>query len=196
LNQQRNNITGLILCGGRSQRMNGMHKSLLKYHHGIEQYIHLYNLLKPLVGEVLISIREEDAHLYDPAFNYIFDAYHDIGPISGLATAFEHDSNRDYFIIGCDYPYITAADVQALFLIDLSVIDVACYKNAHSIEPLIALYSHNCASYLKNHMLNGEYSLKIFIEKSNHQAIRPNNDQNIKSIDNISDYKKILENRL
>ena len=52
-----NDIMGLVLAGGRSQRM-GMDKGMLQYH-GKPQREYLYEQLEPICSRVFLSIRPE-----------------------------------------------------------------------------------------------------------------------------------------
>ena len=47
-------ITGLILCGGRGMRMGGVDKGL-QNHHGMPLALHALMRLQPQVGHVLIN---------------------------------------------------------------------------------------------------------------------------------------------
>ena len=59
----RTEITGLILAGGRAQRMGGIDKGLIPFHHRplIESAI---NRLKPQVGSIMINANRNICLLY------------------------------------------------------------------------------------------------------------------------------------
>ena len=77
---KKNNITGIVLAGGKSSRM-GLDKGLIKMNQ--QTFIQaVINAMRPLVGDIIIVSNNSD---YDQ-FGYlrINDLIKDSGPLAGL----------------------------------------------------------------------------------------------------------------
>jgi molybdenum cofactor guanylyltransferase len=187
-----NSTVGLVLCGGQSLRMGGKHKAFLKYNKDVEQYKYMVTLLKPYLGKVYISIKEELREHYDEGYNYLVDHYQDIGPMSGLASAFVANPENNNLVVGCDYPYLTELDILYLLKSHSDSDKVTCYKNEVSIDPMIALYTKDCAKAIAMAIEQKKYSLKHLIIEEIYQGIDPINSSNIISVDDTASYLNII----
>jgi molybdenum cofactor guanylyltransferase len=187
-----NSTVGLVLCGGQSLRMSGKHKAFLKYNHDIEQYKYMVTLLKPYLGEVFISIKEELRDEYDKGYNYLYDNYQDIGPMSGLASAFVANPETNYLVVGCDYPLLKELDILLLLKSHSDKYKVTCYKNEVSIDPMIAIYTKDCAKAIATAIEQKKYSLKHLIIEDTYQGIDPIKSSNIISVDDTTSYLNII----
>jgi molybdenum cofactor guanylyltransferase len=186
-----NEIVGLILCGGRSTRMGEVDKSLLCYHDGLPQYLYLANMLRPYLGQVYLSVNDKNQHFFSSQYPLIVDHFVDIGPISGLASAFQELSKTNMMVIGCDYPFIEESDFIELCKKHHADFDVTCMKSSQSIEPIIGIYSSRCCEKIKDMISKKRYSLKYFILENTHQVIDPQDLNSLRSIDTLDDYIKV-----
>ncbi|MCC3159809.1 NTP transferase domain-containing protein [Hymenobacter sp. 15J16-1T3B] len=112
LQQRQPPLRGLVLTGGRSQRMHE-DKSLLRYH-GLEQRAHAAALLAPFCEDVLISCRPEQAAGLPTGLQPLPDQFLDLGPLSGLLSAFRHDPNAAWLVVACDLPFLTEQTLHYL----------------------------------------------------------------------------------
>lgn len=103
-------LYGLILCGGRSLRMQ-QDKSQLDYH-GIPQWQYLYELLAPLTEKVYLSCRkDQQLHTSLPV---ITDSVGDAGPATGILSAFKAFPDKALLVLACDLPLISAQSLSLL----------------------------------------------------------------------------------
>jgi len=111
-------LNGLVLIGGRSQRMGSPKEEIQWY--GKEQRYHLVDLLKLYCEVVYISCRSEQATemvgQVETALSYklLPDNYPDIGPIGGILTAFDLFSDQAWLVLACDLPLIDSAAIASL----------------------------------------------------------------------------------
>lgn len=103
-------LYGLILCGGRSLRMQ-QDKSQLDYH-GIPQWQYLYQLLAPLTEKVYLSCRADQQ--LDTALPVITDSIDDAGPATGILSAFKAFPDKAWLVLACDLPLISAQSLELL----------------------------------------------------------------------------------
>ncbi|MDU0369871.1 NTP transferase domain-containing protein [Hymenobacter endophyticus] len=107
-------LRGLVLAGGRSQRM-GQDKGKLAYHHGQEQRAYAAELLAPFCQDVHVSCRPDQVtELEYAGLRPLPDTFADLGPLSGLLSAFRLDPNAAWLVVACDLPFLSAATLQHL----------------------------------------------------------------------------------
>ena len=100
------------MCGGQSNRM-GTDKSMLQYYNKPQRY-HVYDMLLPFCEKVFISCSKQQAETVEAGYHVIPDdeRYCNIGPIAGLLTAFTQFPKKNILLIGCDYPFLKATELE------------------------------------------------------------------------------------
>ena len=108
-------ITGVVLAGGRGQRMQGADKGLLMFE-GRPLIEHVISALRPQVNTILISAnRNQDRYL---AYGYpvIADSDGDFsGPLAGMARGMASASTQYILAVPCDAPRIPATLSEGLY---------------------------------------------------------------------------------
>ena len=100
----RNDITGLILAGGRGSRMGGVDKGL-QAHLGVPLAMHALLRLAPQVGEVLINANRNLAAYEAMGAPVWPDALPDYpGPLAGFLAGLEHCETPYLATVPCDSP--------------------------------------------------------------------------------------------
>lgn len=104
-------LHGLVLAGGKSQRM-GEDKGLIDYH-GKPQREYLKDVLQKVCDQVYYSIRPDQAaaDLNGPA---IPDTFTGLGPFGAILSAFRENPNNAYLVVACDLPLLDEAGLQQL----------------------------------------------------------------------------------
>lgn len=105
-----NNLKGLVLCGGRSTRMQ-QDKSAITYH-GKPQWQYLAELLQGFLPEVYLSCRAEQ--LYPGWDKVIIDSVEGAGPSAGLLSAHAFAPGVSWLVLACDLPLISPRSVDYL----------------------------------------------------------------------------------
>ncbi|MCZ7608591.1 MAG: molybdenum cofactor guanylyltransferase [Ignavibacterium sp.] len=106
-------ITGIILSGGKSKRM-GVNKAMLKI--GNEMLIErTCNLMSGLFRKVLLitNTPEEYRFLRLETFE---DIYKNVGPLAGIHSGLFHSLTDKNFFIACDMPFVNKELIE--FIID------------------------------------------------------------------------------
>ena len=109
-----NEITGLILAGGRGIRMGGIDKGL-QNHHGVPLALHALLRLSPQVGHLLVNANRNlgayeamGAPVWpDPLPDYA-------GPLAGFMAGLEHCETPYLVTVPCDSPMFPLDLVQRL----------------------------------------------------------------------------------
>lgn len=97
-------ITGLILAGGRGSRMGGVDKGLQLFH-GTPLALHALQRLQPQVGFCMLNAnRSLDlyAHFGVPVYSDVLPDY--AGPLAGFLTGLTHCTTNWLLTVPCDSP--------------------------------------------------------------------------------------------
>jgi molybdopterin-guanine dinucleotide biosynthesis protein A len=144
-------VAGFILAGGASSRM-GRDKGLLDFD-GVPLILHTARLLEPLVGEVTVvgsPIRYRKLGLRTIADNAQTQLGADClgsGPLAGIASALAETRSAWNLIVACDLPYLSEKWLDWLLSRALrSRGEAVVPRTARGIEPLAAVYRHECAA--------------------------------------------------
>lgn len=98
-------ITGVILAGGRGSRMGGADKGLQPYR-GVPLAMHALLRLAPQVGEVMINANRNLAAYESFGVAVWPDALADYpGPLAGFLAGLEHCSTPYLVTVPCDSPH-------------------------------------------------------------------------------------------
>jgi molybdopterin-guanine dinucleotide biosynthesis protein A len=109
-----NQITGLILAGGRGSRMGGVDKGLQPFR-GAPMALHVMMRLSPQVGAIMINANQN----LGPYESFGVPVWPDelqgfAGPLAGLHTGLIH-CETDYLVTApCDSPFLPTDLVQRL----------------------------------------------------------------------------------
>jgi len=100
----RDDITGLILAGGRGSRMGGVDKGL-QNHLGMPLALHALLRLSPQVGQVMINANRNLAAYESMGAPVWPDALADYpGPLAGMLAGLEHCETPWLVTVPCDTP--------------------------------------------------------------------------------------------
>jgi molybdopterin-guanine dinucleotide biosynthesis protein A len=109
LNSSSPPLYGLVLAGGKSQRM-GEDKGLINYH-GIPQREHLRDLMSHYCQETFYSCRADQAEELTPA---LVDTFEGLGPFGGILSAFRQNPDAAWLVAACDLPLLDDATFSQL----------------------------------------------------------------------------------
>lgn len=99
-------ITGLILAGGRSSRMAGRDKGLLKLL-GRPMIDYVIRRLQPQVNRILISANRHIDQYAQYGYEVLLDDYDDFrGPLAGMARGLSQTNSEYLLTVPCDGPLL------------------------------------------------------------------------------------------
>jgi len=159
----KNNLTALILAGGKSERM-GKDKALIEYN-GTPQVFYLANLIKPYCNKILISRNKEQQALtindFGINFEIIFDdtSSENQGPLTGLISAIEKYPSSNFLILYCDLIDLNESIVQKLFDGRDEQKYATCFMVNDFPEPSIAIIENKSNLILWKKYKKGRYSI-------------------------------------
>ena len=164
---KKDNITGIILAGGKSSRM-GNDKGLLKINN--KTFIELViEAMKPLVNDILIVSNNPDHDKF--GYERIGDIISDSGPLAGIHAALNHTSTRHNMVLSCDIPLITTEVLNKLIETDYENYDVVQIKSKDKTMHLIAMYNKDCLQTCHELLQQGEKRLRVAINQMHSKSI-------------------------
>ena len=184
------NFTGIILAGGKSQRM-GTDKGLLPLN-GKPFIKHIYEAMKPIFGDNIVVVSSNAA--YDAfGYNRIEDLVSDKGPVGGLYTALKQSKTKFNLVLSVDVPLITTELVKWLVDNHDDGYLVTQVQVGEKVSPLVAVYDRALRTLLGEHMAGNQLKLRDVIAEINPQTLMiPEKWSNqLQNINTEEDYKKI-----
>jgi molybdopterin-guanine dinucleotide biosynthesis protein A len=105
-------LRGLVLAGGRSERMQ-TDKGALHYH-GLDQRQYTAALLSEFCPDVRVSVRLDQAASLPSGLKALPDTFLGLGPLGGILSAFQADPNAAWLVLACDLPFLTRDTLEYL----------------------------------------------------------------------------------
>lgn len=155
-----NDITGVILAGGKSSRM-GRDKALLEFHgkpliqHGIET-------MKDVFDRVILIAHDQNRYKF-LELEVFEDIYKACGPLGGIHSAFFHTLSDKLFIIGCDTPNVSSQLIRHISEFRSSAIAKVPFAEGR-LHPLMGMYQRKCLPILLSHLESKRLKMAGFLD--------------------------------
>ncbi|WNJ17994.1 NTP transferase domain-containing protein [Pontibacter sp. G13] len=181
-------VKGLVLAGGKSQRMK-RDKSKLAYH-GKPQHQYVAELLNATgVEDVFLSCRSDQA-FEDAKIALLPDTFMGLGPFGGILSAFRSDPNAAWLVLACDLPFL---DAQTLaFLLkhrNPSKVATAFYNPETDFpEPLITLWEPRAYPRMLEFLSIGNSCPRKVLINSEIELLKVPNLNALKNVNTPEDY--------
>ena len=137
---------GLILCGGKSSRMLGQNKALVDFN-GEPLLQRIKSRFQPQVDGLLLNLAANSEQYRSFDLDYVIDNASDLGPLMGLASAFEHtQAMRNIALCPCDATFIPSNLVAVLNeRMAVEDADIVCPAYQGQLQPTFALWHRRTA---------------------------------------------------
>ena len=158
-----NDVTGLILAGGRGERMGGADKGWV-IHEGRPLIVSVVERLAPQVGALLISanrnverygvlatVVEDTAPLSTEPF---------AGPMIGVLSGLRRARTEWVAIVPCDAPHLPLDLVKRLTgAASVAAASAACARVQSRLQPVFAVMRTDCTEHLVSAVAGGERAM-------------------------------------
>lgn len=152
-------VTGVILAGGRSSRM-GRDKAILEVD-GVPLFERVLSAMTPFFSRLLIAGDRPD--LARPGIPFVPDRYPG-SALGGLHGALAAAETPWIFVAACDMPYPDPALIR-LILQARHGYDVIVPRTSTGLEPLFALYGKGCLAPMEAMLSEGRYRIYDFYDE-------------------------------
>jgi len=190
----RNDITGIVLAGGKSSRM-GTDKGFLKLE-GMTFMERIIHSLKPLVNQIIIVSDNADYDLFGQ--KRVEDMIKDSGPLAGLYTGLYHSKTEYNLVLSCDVPLINGITLKKLIDNMEDGVDVVQFESQNKTIPLVAIYRKHCMNICLELLKKDEKRLRVALAHLKVKTIAVNSDmeyavRNINTMDELNEIQNAVE---
>ncbi len=150
------NVTGIILAGGKARRMGGHDKGLIEIN-GQAMITYVIKILEPQVAKVLINANRNKKKYEKFGYPVFSDHLADFqGPLAGFSAAMEIVTTDYICTCPCDGPLIPDDLVARLYAgIRNQAAEICVAHDGNRIQPVYALINCNLNTSLKKYLANG-----------------------------------------
>jgi len=137
-----NDITSIILAGGKSSRM-GKDKAGLKLDGRLMILQSIARKLLTISDEVIVAT---DGRRYDDLnirVKWVDDVYPGAGSLVGLYSGLKEASSDYALVVACDMPFLNLELLRYMIALPRDY-DILAPRMGDKIEPLHTIYSRNC----------------------------------------------------
>jgi molybdopterin-guanine dinucleotide biosynthesis protein A len=140
-------ITAVILADGKCARF-GTEKSLILVENQ-PLFSRNIQLLSNIFSQVMMVTSKPALIKSYPQIQAAEDIFKQCGPLGGIHAALTNIKTDYAFVFACDMPYLNQEliELQAFSFLSANC-DVFVPKHEQGIEPLHAIYSKNCLSFI------------------------------------------------
>jgi len=165
-----NQLTGIILSGGKSSRM-GREKGLVNFR-GKPLISYSIEALKQLTGTIIIGANNNLEEYKKFGFDVVNDEVEGIGPMGGLLSTLRYSTTDKNLVVSCDTPFINSGLLQYLmrYMQDYDIV-AASHGNGKT-EPLCAIYSRNVIPVMEKKVNDGVFKLRSIFQEVRFRALR------------------------
>ncbi|MFV2060656.1 MAG: molybdenum cofactor guanylyltransferase MobA [Gammaproteobacteria bacterium] len=173
-----NDISGVILAGGRSSRM-GEDKALKKFNNSalIEYTI---KKIQHQVKKILINTNQNLADYQKLGYPLISDINPDrLGPLSGIYSSLQKTNTNWVFFSACDTPFLPNDIVKRLYDEALKQDKlIAVVKTNDKLQPLVLLLHKDLTKNLNEFIKTGERKTQDWILQQHPAIVDCSNNSN------------------
>ncbi len=146
MSSETSRMTGVLLAGGKSQRM-GQDKRFLDLE-GQTLLERALAVLEPLFPDILVVVAEPVPQLASLRHKLVSDLIPDCATLGGLYTGLSLAGHPRIFACACDMPLLDRAVIERMASLGQNA-DVVMAKLASGLQPLHAMYSKACLPHLE-----------------------------------------------
>lgn len=185
-------LTGLILAGGRGQRVGGADKGWVM-HDGRPLIVSVIERFAPQVGQLLISANrnlERYAALGTAVEDEVADAHGErfAGPLIGVLSGLRRTRTQWLAIVPCDAPHLPSDLVQRLMSATLNAEAMAgCARVRSQLQPVFAVLKTGTMDRLALSIAAGERAMHRWFESLDAVAVDFDDAQAFANINTLPD---------
>lgn len=154
---RREDVTGVVLAGGRATRMGGVDKGLVAVN-GRPMIAWVIDVLRPQVADVLINANRNEERYREFGFPVIDDGDGDFrGPLAGIASGMRAATSPYVAFAPCDSPLVCGDLVTRLYAALTSAgTRIAVAHDGARLQPVFALLDCGLHDDLVGYLDSGE----------------------------------------
>ncbi|MDA9982343.1 molybdenum cofactor guanylyltransferase [Gammaproteobacteria bacterium] len=158
-------ITGLILAGGRARRMGGVDKGLAELD-GRPMVTHVIDRLAPQVGRIIINANRNLAVYRAWSNTVVKDRIGEYdGPLAGVASGLEAADTEFMLTVPCDCPLVANDLTERMYhgLISERA-EIAVATDGQRLQPVFMLLGRGLLASIESFLAAGERKIDKWFE--------------------------------
>jgi len=161
-----NNITGIILAGGRASRMDGRDKGLVDLA-GRPMIEYVLEAIAPQVSEVLINANRNMEIYENYSRQVIPDSTGDYaGPLAGFAAGLAAAATELVLTVPCDGPWVPLDLVSRLKQqLEQSSSKICVAHDGERMQPAFALLRREALPEIQSYLDGGDRKLGLWVKQ-------------------------------
>lgn len=168
-------VTGVVLAGGKARRMGGVDKGLIEIN-GQPMIQYVLEVLKPQVHEILINANRNSAQYEKFGYPVVSDQLEDFqGPLAGMATTMAKAETKYICTCPCDGPLIAKDLVTRLYSAmanndpsNETDVKIAVAHDGDRMQPVYALLDCDLHESLLSYLMSGERKIDRWFTQHNY----------------------------
>lgn len=168
----RDQVTGVILAGGRAKRMGGVDKGLVPIN-GRPMIAWVIDALRPQVSEVLINANRNHDRYGEFGSNVVDDGDSEFrGPLAGMASGMRAAQTPWIAVVPCDSPLIHGHLVARLYAAAVaSGARLAAAHDGERLQPVFALLACDLLPDLAGYLDDGERKIDRWYARQRFESV-------------------------
>ena len=164
------NITTVILAGGKGSRLGGVDKGLQKLKN-VPLVQHVINRIQPQVSRIIISANRNINVYAEFGFPVYEDDISDFaGPLAGILKALQHCDTDWLLVVPADSPFIPS-DLALRLNQNIQNNKLAMPHDGKYLQPTFALIHKSLESDLKSYIEKGERKARVWMQQQPHTIV-------------------------
>jgi len=165
-------LTGLVLSGGRGRRMGGMDKGLVPYA-GRALVLYALEALKCHADRILINANRNLPAYKDLGYPVVSDPDSDFrGPLSGILAGMREARTSWMLTVPCDMPKVTGEILSRLTRHPARQdVPLLIAHDGHRLQPLLMLATTDLLPSLEDYLDQGGRRVDQWVERHPHQVV-------------------------
>jgi molybdopterin-guanine dinucleotide biosynthesis protein A len=157
-------VTGVILAGGRGQRMGGRDKGLATLS-GRPLIEHMITALRPQTSDLVIIANRNLSSYRRYGYPVAADSLPGyLGPLAGMLTGLQQATTEWVLVVPCDVPGLPADLVQRMMAaIGSSTAEICIAHDGLRSHPVIALMNRGLEASLRDYVLAGNRRVEDWV---------------------------------
>ena len=162
----KNNVTAVILAGGKGRRMDGKDKGLVELaNRPLIEYV--IDAIKPQVETIILNANRNQEQYSQYGYPVISDALLDYqGPLAGFISALKSSTTSHIVTLPCDGPFLPGDLVERLILaLTDSEAEIAVAHDGDRMQPVYSLIPTTLINSLSSFLDTGERKIDLWYKQ-------------------------------
>ena len=167
----KNEITVVVLAGGKASRMDGEDKGLIVFRE-LPLIAHVVNVVKPKVSQILISANRniEEYANFGKVIRDDLEGFQ--GPLAGISKALKVCSTPYLLVLPCDSPLIDEALIDSLIeKMEVSNVDICVAHDGSIMHATFALMQTKLEKSLEEFLGEGGRKMALWYRQQSLERI-------------------------